>query len=159
MSMLDKTMKVETIIIGNMMYLKQEDKNWELKPMDSLQAANMKNKFANSQVQYFKNCQKLADSTIDGKTYRVYKGEFDMEKMLELVNDASKITDKSQKPKHDMEKLAQMGMKMTCFINAKDDLERMNITMEREGKAFETVMTYTYDVDVSIVAPSLEKKD
>lgn len=154
MTMAMNGMSMDMLLIGQTMYMKQNDGDWQTKPMDSAQVTTMKKQWQNGQLQFFKNCQKLDNETLEGKEYRVYSGEFDPEKMKEMMS-------KSAEKIPNMDALSKMEMKMTFYVNTKDDLERCKLKMDMMGQTFESEMTYEYDIQIApIVAPELpaEKK-
>jgi hypothetical protein len=154
MAMPGNSMTMDMILIGETMYMKQNDGDWQTKPMDSAQVTAIKKQWQNGQLQFFKNCQKLDNEQLDGKNYRVFSGDFDPEKMKEMMSQSGE-----KAPNMDM--LAQMEMKMKFYINDKDDLAHCTMKMAVMGQSFETVMDYEYDIAIApIVAPEIpvEKK-
>lgn len=149
MTMSMAVMSMDMILIGQTIYMKQNDGDWQTKPMDSLQVATMKKQWQNGQLQFFKNCQKLDNEKLEGKDYRVYSGEFDPEKMKEMMSQSSE-----QIP--NMDAIAKMKMEMTFYVNDKDDLELCKMKMDMMGQSIETEMTYEYDIQIApIVAPEV----
>jgi hypothetical protein len=146
MSMMGQNMKVESVIIGKTIYTKKNDEAWEVQQMDSTQIDNIKSQWQNGQLQFFKNCQKLPNEG----DYKVYSGDFDPEKMTELMS-------KSSKPMPNAEVMKQMEMKMTFYINSKDDLEKMKLNMNMMGQSFESDMVYEYDIPVTVETPNVKK--
>lgn len=146
MSMMGQNMKVESVIVGKTIYTKKNEDAWEVQQMDSAQIDNIKSQWQNGQLQFFKNCQKLANEG----DYKVYSGDFDAEKMTELMS-------KSSKPMPNMEALKQMEMKMTFYVNTKDDLEKIKLNMNMMGQSFDSDMVYEYDIPVTVEIPTLKK--
>jgi hypothetical protein len=146
MSMMGQDMKVESVIVGKTIYTKKNEDAWEVQQMDSAQIDNIKSQWQSGQLQYFKNCQKLANEG----DYKVYTGDFDAEKMTELMS-------KSSQPMPNMEVLKQMEMKMTFYINIKDDLEKVKLNMNMMGQSFDTDMVYEYDIPVTVEIPNVKK--
>ncbi len=144
-------MNMEMIISGTTMYMKQGDADWQIRPMDSTQIAMIKNKAQNSQLQFFKNCKKLDNETHEGKVYRVYTGDFDIAQMKEMMKKSAENVP--------LDAMAEMDMKLTFFINAKDDLEKSTMTMNVQGQAFETEMVYEYDMPITVTIPNVAKKE
>ncbi len=158
MSMAGNDMSMEMILIGETMFMKQNNADWQTKPMDSVQINAMKSQWQNGQLQFFKNCKKLDSEKISDKNYRVYSGDFDPEKMKEMM---SKSTEKM--PANSMDMIAKMDMKMKFYVNDKDDLERCTLHTTVMGQSFDSEMVYEYDIQIApIVAPPtapVEKKD
>jgi hypothetical protein len=152
MEMGGQKMKIESIIIGTMMYMKKNDEDWTSNPLDSAQIASIKSQWENGQLQFFKNCKKLDNETIEGKTYRVYTGAFDAEAMKKMMSSGST-------PMPNAEMYSKMDMNMTFYINAKDDLEKTNLNIKYMGQSFDSEMTYEYDVPVAVVCPPSVKKN
>lgn len=149
MSMAMNGMTMDMILVGQTMYMKQNDGDWQTKPMDSAQVTTMKKQWQNGQLQFFKNCKKLDNEKLEGKEFRVYSGEFDPEKMKEMMS-------KSAEKIPNMDAIAKMEMKMTFYVNDKDDLERCKMKMDMMGQTFETEMAYEYDIQIApIVAPEV----
>ena len=86
--------------------------------------------------------------TLDGKNYRIYTGDLDAEKMVDMMS-------KSQHPMPNAEVMSKMDMKMKFYINSNDDIERMNMTIQAMGKTMESVAIYEYDGSINVMPPSL----
>jgi hypothetical protein len=152
MSMAMNGMSMDMILVGQTMYMKQNEGDWQIKPMDSVQVATMKKQWQSGQLQFFKNCQKLDNEKLEGKEYRVYSGDFDPDKMKEMMS-------KSAEKIPNMDAIAKMEMKMTFYVNDKDDLELCKMKMDMMGQSIETEMAYEYDIQIEpIVAPNLVEK-
>lgn len=154
MEMGGQSMKMESVISGNMMYINQNETGWQSQKLDSAQIQSIKSQWENNQLQFFKNCQKLENETVDGKKYRVYSGEYDGKKMLEMMGESAK-----NMPNAEM--MANLEMKLTFYINDKDDLEITKMKMDIQGRSISTEMVYEYDlpITVNIPPPPAEKKD
>jgi hypothetical protein len=152
MEMGGQKVKIESIIIGTMMYMKKNDEDWTSNPLDSAQIASIKSQWENGQLQFFKNCKKLDNQTIEGKTYRLYSGEFDAEAMKKMMSSGS-----TPMPNADM--YSKMEMNFIFYVNAKDDVEKTTLKMSMMGQTFDSEMTYEYDVPVAVVCPPSVKKN
>jgi hypothetical protein len=156
MEMGDQKMQMETITLGSTMYTNQNGKEWQTRELDSMQLATMKNQWKNNQLQYFKNCEKKDNETIDGKTYRVYTAEFDVNLMQETMKNSKSLTkEEKQAMEQMMTAMSAMQMKMTMFINEKDDLELTKTNMSMQGKDFEMNMTFEYDINIKVSPPPM----
>jgi hypothetical protein len=156
MEMGDQKMQMETITLGSTMYSNQNGKEWQTRELDSMQLATMKNQWKNNQLQYFKNCAKQDNETIDGKTYRVYKAEFDVNQMQEMMKNSKSLTEEERQAMEQMMTLmSSMEMKMTMFINDKDDVELTKTNMSMQGKEIEMNMRFEYDINVKVSPPPM----
>jgi hypothetical protein len=156
MEMGDQKMQMETITLGSTMYTNQNGKEWQTRELDSMQLATMKNQWKNNQLQYFKNCVKKDNETIDGKKYRVYTAEFDVNQMQETMKNSKSLTEEEKQAMEQMmTAMSAMQMKMTMFINEKDDLELSKTNMSMQGKDFEMNMTFEYDINIKVLPPPI----
>lgn len=156
MEMGDQKMQIETITLGSTMYTNQNGKEWQTRELDSMQLATMKNQWKNNQLQYFKNCEKKDNETIDGKTYRVYTAEFDVNQMQETMKNSKSLTEEEKQAMEQMmTAMSAMQMKMTMFINDKDDLELTKTNMSVQGKSFEMNMIFEYDINIKVSPPPM----
>lgn len=146
MDMMGQSMKMESIILDNMMYVKQNDAAWQPRSLDTAQIAAMKKQMENNQLPFSKNCQKLPNENIDGKNYRVYAADFDAQKMIDEMS-------KSKEPVPNAEALKNMEMKMTLYINDKDDIAIAKISMQVMGRTINSNMDYEYDIPVNDITP------
>jgi hypothetical protein len=137
---------MESIITGNMLYTKQGEGNWDARELDSVQMNQMKAQWQNGTLQFFKNCEKLPDTTINSKKYRAYAGDYDMKKTIEMMGEKAK-----ELPNKEM--MEMMQMRMQLYINDKNDLEKAKMSMSVMGQSFESDMVYTYDIEVNIMPP------
>jgi hypothetical protein len=151
MDFMGQKQKVETILVGSEMYMKKNDDDWVKQPMDAAQIALIKKQGTNSQMQFYKNCKKLDNKVMEGKTFRVYSADFDPEKMKEMMG-------KSSENQQAAEMMSKMEMKMTVYINEKDDIEKATMSMSMMGQSFDTDMVYEYDVPINVCAPTLPKE-
>ena len=154
MEMGGQSMKMESVIVDNTMYMNQNETGWQTQKLDSAQMQSIKSQWENNQLQFFKNCQKLENETVDGKKYRVYRGEYDGKKMLEMMGESAK-----NMPNAEM--MSKMEMKMTFYINDKNDVEITKMKMDMQGRIISTEMVYEYDLPITVNIPQLpaEKKD
>jgi hypothetical protein len=136
----------ESIVMGNMMYIKRGEGNWDARELDSAQMDMVKTQWQNGTLQFFKNCEKLPDTTINSKKYRAYAGNMDMKKTIEMMGAAGKDI-----PNKEM--MEMMEMRMQLYINDKNDLEKSKMTTSVMGQSFDSEMTYTYDIDINIIPP------
>jgi hypothetical protein len=156
MEMGDQKMQIETITLGTTMYTNQNGKEWQTRELDSMQLATMKNQWKNNQLQYFKNCEKKENETLDGKKYRVYTAEFDVNQMQEMMKNSKSLTEEEKQAMEQMmTAMSAMQMKMTMFINEKDDLEITKTNMSMQGKDFEMNMTFEYDIKIKVSPPPM----
>jgi hypothetical protein len=156
MEMGDQKMQMETITLGSTMYTNQNGKEWQTRELDSMQLATIKNQWKNNQLQYFKNCEKKENETIDGKAYRVYKAEFDVNQMQEMMKNSKSLTEEERQSMEQMMTLmSSMEMKMTMFINGKDDVELTKTNMSMQGKEIEMNMRFEYDINVKVLPPPM----
>lgn len=146
MDMMGQSMKMESIILGNMMYVKQNDAAWQPRSLDTAQIAAMKKQMENNQLQFLKNCQKLPNENIDGKNYRVYAADFDGQKMFDEMS-------KSKEPIPNAEAFKSMEMKMTFYINDKDDIAIAKLSIQAMGRTINSNMDYEYDITVNDITP------
>jgi hypothetical protein len=156
MEMGTQKMQIETITLGSTMYTNQDGKEWQTRELDSIQLATMKNQWKNNQLQYFKNCEKKDNETIDGKTYSVYKAEFDVNQMQEMMKTQKSLSEEEkQRMEQMMAAMNAMQMKMTMFINDKNDLKITKTNMSMQGKDFEMIMIFEYDINVKVSPPPM----
>jgi hypothetical protein len=154
MEMGDQKMQIESITLGSIMYTSQNGKEWQTRELDSMQLATTKNQWKNNQLNYFKNCEKKENETIEGKTFRVYYAEFDVNQMQEMMKTSKSLTEEE---KQAMERttatMSAMQMKMTMYINDNDDLAMSKTNMSMQGKDFEMIMTFEYDLKITVSPP------
>jgi hypothetical protein len=148
-----QSMTVESIVVGSKMYVRKNDLDWQSPTLDSVQLAILKNKWQNNKVQFFKNCQKLDNETINGKTYRIYTGDFDGEKMKKVLSTTKDVPN--------LDAVAKMEMKMKFYINEKDDVEKTILNVSYQGQSYDSEMVFEYDMPLVVCVPELtpaEKK-
>ncbi|MBL7814547.1 MAG: hypothetical protein JNL70_06040 [Saprospiraceae bacterium] len=147
-------LKMESVLTGNQLYTKKDDEDWKAQDLDSVQIASMKQKWQNNQLQFFKNCKKLDNETIGGQEYRVYSGDFDYEKMRDYMG-------QNNEAQQSLAMLQNMDIKMTFYVNKKDDLERAKMKMNVQGMSIDADMVYEYDLPIviNIPPPPAPKKD
>jgi hypothetical protein len=153
MDMGGQKMEMEMIVIGTKQYSKAQGADWEVKEMDEKEKEAMKMTAQNSQMQFFKNCKKLGNETVDGKNYRVYDADFDGEKMMEYL----KTKDLGEQQNQAMAMMGGMQMHMKIFVDDKNDPSRMKVKMAMMGQDIDMDSTSEYDADVKITAPVLKK--
>ena len=151
MDMPGQSMKIESVIIGTTMYLKNNNEDWTSQPLDSMQIESIKSQWQNNQLQFYKNCKKLDDETVDGKKYRVYSGEFDPVKMKEMMG-------KSLESMPNAEMMGNMEMKMIFYVNDKDDVEITKMNINVMGQSINSEMDFEYDMPITVTQPVIEKK-
>lgn len=156
MEVREKSIKMETYLVDKDMYIKKDGGDWAHRSLDSSQMVSIMNQWKNNQLQFFKNCQKFADTIELGKKYRVYSAEFDIDQMIDKM-------DKSAQLSQNFESMRDSDMKMTFFINDKDDVEKTKLHMLVRGREVDSDMFYEYDIPIHITLPaqlpSAEKKD
>lgn len=152
MDFMGQKQNTETIIAGSIIYMKRNEGDWTKQAMDSAQIAQIKNQGADNLTQVYKNCKKLDNAVIEGKTFRVYSAEFDPDKMKELMDKSSAQAQQTT------EMMSQMNMKMLYYINEKDDISKTTMSMSMMGQSFDTDMVYEYDVPITITIPITAKE-
>jgi hypothetical protein len=156
MEMGTQKVRMETITLGSTMYTNQNAKEWIKRELDSAQLNSMKNQWKNNQLQYYKNCEKKNNDTIDGKIYRVYNAELDINQMQENIKNSKSMSDEEkQGMEQAMSAMSNMQMSMTLFVNDKDDVERSKTRMSIQGQEIESNVTYEYDVKVTVSPPPM----
>jgi hypothetical protein len=156
MEMGTQKMQMETITLGSTMFTNQNGKEWVKRELDSAQLNSMKNQWKNNQLQFFKNCEKKGNDTIDGKIYRVYKAELDIVQMQENFRNSKSLTDEEkQAMEQTLSTMSNMQMNMTMFINDKDDVERSKTKISVQGQDIEMNVTYEYDIKVTVSPPPM----
>jgi hypothetical protein len=149
MDMGGQKMEVESITIGVKQYMKTNGGDWEVKDIDAKELEAIKMTAENGQLQFLKNCKKLANETIDGKNYRVYEADFDAAKMQEFL----KTKEMGDQQAQAMAMMSAMQMHMKLFIDEKNDPSRMSVKMAMMGQDINMEAVTEYDAVVKIVAP------